>query len=144
MSYRTAAIDGVRFDERLRGEGAQRSNDTAFSLAVRKRGWKIVYDPLVAVDHYPGQRVDGIDRSEQSLRAVRESAYNEALAVLEFLPRPLRPLFLLWSIVVGTRLLPGLVQYLLNGTKHPAIGQLFRETVRARLEAARTLRSSRT
>jgi GT2 family glycosyltransferase len=144
MSYRVAALDGVAFDERLRGAGAQRNNDLAFSLAVRKRGWKIVYDPLVAVDHYPGHRVDGIDRSEQSLRVVRESAYNEALAILGYLPRPLRPFYLLWSILVGTRLLPGFVQFVLNGTRHPSIGSLFVATVKARLEAAQTLRGSGT
>jgi cellulose synthase/poly-beta-1,6-N-acetylglucosamine synthase-like glycosyltransferase len=144
MSYRVAALDGVAFDSRLRGAGAQRHNDLAISLAVRKRGWKIVYDPLVAVDHYPGHRVDGIDRSEQSLRVIRESAYNEALAILGYLPQPLRLFYLLWSILVGTRLLPGFVQFVLNGTRHPSIGKLFIETVRARLEAAQTLRGSGT
>jgi GT2 family glycosyltransferase len=143
MSYRVAAVEHVRFDVRLRGEGAQRNNDLAFSLALRKLGWKIIYDPEVAVDHYPGNRENGIDRSELSARVISESAYNETLAVLDFLPRPLAPVFLLWAVLVGTRVLPGLVQAFRNTTRHPAIWQLFAQTVKARLDAAATLSRSR-
>jgi GT2 family glycosyltransferase len=140
MSFRVSALADVRFDDRLRGEGAQRNNDLAFSLAVRKRGWKIIYDPEVAVDHYPGDRVEGVDRSELSARVIRESAYNETLAVLEYLPGPARPVFLLWATLVGTRVLPGVVQSVRNASKHPKIWNLFAETVKARFQAAGALR----
>ncbi len=142
MSFRVSAIGDVRFDDRLRGEGAQRNNDLAFSLAIRKRGWKIIYDPEVAVDHYPGDRMDGIERSELSLRVIRESAYNETVAVLGYLRRPYAPLFLLWATLIGTRNLPGVVQSIRNASKHPAIWRLFAETLNARLEAVKMLASS--
>ena len=143
MSYRMSAVARVRFDARLRGEGAQRNNDLAFSLAVRKLGWKLVYDPNVAVDHYPGNRENGIGRSELSARVISESAYNETLAVLDFLPRRLAPVFLLWAGLVGTRVLPGFVQAVRNTTRHPAIWQLYAQTIKARFDAAATLVRSR-
>jgi len=63
MNYRRAAIANLRFDQRLWGPGAQAHNDMAFSLAVR-RGWKLIYDPRVAVDHYPAQRFDEDQRNK--------------------------------------------------------------------------------
>ena len=58
MIYRRSAVGGLRFDTRLRGKGAQPCNDLSFSLSVRRTGWKMVYDPRVAVDHFPAERFD--------------------------------------------------------------------------------------
>src|SRR4028118_1425239 len=51
-SYRRAAIADLRFDKRLRGTGAQIHNELPFCLALRRAGWKIIDDPMVAIDHY--------------------------------------------------------------------------------------------
>ncbi len=143
MSFRMSSVGAVRFDNRLRGEGAQRNNDLAFSLAIRERGWQIIYDPEVAVDHYPGDRIDGIERSELSARVIRESGYNETLALLGYLHGWREAVFLLWAILVGSRNLPGVIQGIRNVSKHPAIWHLFVETIKARCDALKTLRDSR-
>ncbi len=110
MSFRRDAINALRFDSRLRGTGAQVHNELAFSLEVRRRGWKLMYDPAVAVDHYPAPRFDEDQRSQRSQLAASNSAYNETLILLEHLPLLSRPAFFIWAMLIGPRDLPGLVQ----------------------------------
>lgn len=118
MSWRRSAIAHLRFDERLHGSGAQAHFEIAFSLAVRRAGWSIIYDPLVAVDHYPASRSTNDPRLSQNLRnqfnatAMTEAVHNETLSLLEHLSWPNRIVFLLWAIAIGTRIAPGLLQYL--------------------------------
>jgi glycosyltransferase involved in cell wall biosynthesis len=112
MSYRRAAIERIRFDERLRGTGAQVHNDMAFSLAVKRAGWKLIYDPMVAVDHFQGKRFDEDKRDQFNNVAVTNAVYNETLILLEYLPPIRRFAFLLWAGFVGTRSTPGFLQWL--------------------------------
>jgi cellulose synthase/poly-beta-1,6-N-acetylglucosamine synthase-like glycosyltransferase len=118
MSWRRQAITRLRFDERLLGSGAQAHFEVAFSLAVRRAGWKIIYDPLVAVDHYSASRPTEDPRLSQNLRsefkatAMTEAVHNETLGLLDHLSWPYRVVFLLWAVVIGTRIAPGLLQYL--------------------------------
>ncbi|MFL9871840.1 glycosyltransferase family 2 protein [Paraburkholderia megapolitana] len=113
MSYRRAAIGSIRFDARLRGSGAQVHNDMAFSLSVRNAGWKLVYDPRVAVDHYPAERFDEDRRDAQTLTAVRNAAYNLHLILREKLPPLHRETAWWWYALVGTRVYPGLAHAVL-------------------------------
>lgn len=110
MSFRREAIHALRFDTRLRGSGAQVHNDMAFSLAVRLRGWKVIYDPAAAVDHYPGARFDEDQRGVISALAYRNAAFNYALIVSEVLGPVRSCAFLLWAVAIGTRSAPGLIQ----------------------------------
>jgi cellulose synthase/poly-beta-1,6-N-acetylglucosamine synthase-like glycosyltransferase len=112
MAYRKAAISGLRFDERLRGTGAQVHNDMAFSLLVKRAGWKLIYDPMVVVDHYLAQRFDEDQRYQFNDIAFTNRVHNETLALLEHLPPARRVVFLMWSILVGTRDGFGFVQWL--------------------------------
>jgi cellulose synthase/poly-beta-1,6-N-acetylglucosamine synthase-like glycosyltransferase len=112
MSYRRAAIGSQRFDTRLRGAGAQVNNDLAFSLSMAKTEWKLVYDPEVAVDHYPSVRFDEDQRQAFNPAAVSNAAHNETLSMLNYLSPPRRIAYLVWAFFVGTRVLPGLVQVL--------------------------------
>lgn len=112
MSYRRAAIAELRFDERLRGTGAQVYNDMAFSLALRRLGWTLIYDPSVAVDHYLAQRFDEDQRHNYNKTAILNRVHNETLILLEYLPHIRRAAFLIWSILVGTRTNLGFIQCL--------------------------------
>ena len=112
MSYRTRAIAGLAFDERLRGNGAQPGNDLAFSLRVRRAGWRLIYDPRVAVDHYPAPRPDDPRSGFLPPTSVETTVHNQALALLDYLPRTRRIAFLGWAVLVGTRDAPGAVQAL--------------------------------
>jgi glycosyltransferase involved in cell wall biosynthesis len=112
MSYRRTAIANLHFDERLRGTGAQVHNDLAFSLAVKRSGWKLIYDPAIAVDHYPAQRFDEDQRGKFDRIVQINRVHNETLPLLEYLPPVRRAAFLLWGILIGTRTQRGFVQCL--------------------------------
>lgn len=112
MSYRSQAIGNLRFDERLKGTGAQVHNDLAFSLRVKQLGWKLVYDPLVSVDHYHAPRFDEDQRYQFNYLAMVNKVHNETITLLEYLTPVRRFVFLIWGILVGTRDHWGLVQCL--------------------------------
>jgi GT2 family glycosyltransferase len=114
-AYRVAQLRAVGgFDERLRGSGAQAYSEIGVGLRLKKAGWRVVYDPQVAVDHYLGAVFgEDVHRAGRFVAAVqRNEAHNEGLARLEFLRPPLRPVFLAWAVLVGTRANPGVVQAL--------------------------------
>jgi cellulose synthase/poly-beta-1,6-N-acetylglucosamine synthase-like glycosyltransferase len=135
MSYRRAAVGETRFDGRLRGVGAQVCNDMAFSVAVRRKGWALLYDPAVAVDHYPGVRHDEDQRREVSYLACRNAAFNQALIVSEALGRRRSLLFVSWAVLIGTRGEPGLLQMLrLYPAQRAAAWTRARATIRGVLE----------
>ena len=111
MSFRRAAIEGVWFDRRLKGSGAQWFNDAAFSLAVKRAGWQVVYDPAVRVDHFLGQRHAGDEREALAPSDVYGVVYNETLILLEYLPPARRAAYLGFAVTIGTRRAPGLLQW---------------------------------
>jgi cellulose synthase/poly-beta-1,6-N-acetylglucosamine synthase-like glycosyltransferase len=110
MSYRRTAIANLRFDKRLKGTGAQVHNDLGFSLAVKRSGWKLIYDPLVEVDHYFGQRFDNDKRGEFDPVSLINNVHNETLILLEYLPPFRRLFFLFWAVLIGTRTRRGFIQ----------------------------------
>ncbi|MEH2147768.1 glycosyltransferase family 2 protein [Nostoc sp.] len=112
MSFRTQAIGQLRFDERMRGTGAQVHFEMAFTLTLKRAGWKIIYDPNIAVDHYPAQRFDEDQRNNFNEIAFINLVHNETLVLLEHLPFIRRIVFLFWAVFVGTCDSLGLVQWL--------------------------------
>ncbi|MDE1184322.1 glycosyltransferase family 2 protein [Paraburkholderia sp.] len=126
MSYRRAAIQNIRFDARLRGAGAQVHNDMAFSMSVKKAGWKLVYDPRVAVDHFPAERFDDDKRDAQNLLAIRNAAYNLHLILHDKLPPVRREAAWLWYALIGTRVYPGLAHAALALRSKAGAAQLSR------------------
>jgi cellulose synthase/poly-beta-1,6-N-acetylglucosamine synthase-like glycosyltransferase len=137
MAYRRAAIEGLRFDRRLKGGDAEWCFEPAFGFAVRRRGWKIVYDPAVAVDHHhPAPRV-ALDYSLSTARTYNR-VFNETLVLLEYLPAHRRAVFVVWGFLVGTWDAPGLAQwvrYLLGG--RPEATRRLLMAWRGRLDALR-------
>jgi cellulose synthase/poly-beta-1,6-N-acetylglucosamine synthase-like glycosyltransferase len=114
MSFRAEAFKDVRFDRRLKGCGAQPREDTAFSVAVKAAGWKLAYDPAAVVDHYAVCREE--DRHYVDVRPLtnessfREFAYNDILSMWLALKGIRKFAFVVWSVVVGTCVCPGVVQ----------------------------------
>jgi glycosyltransferase involved in cell wall biosynthesis len=143
MAYRKAAISGLRFDERLRGTGAQVHNDMAFSLLVKQAGWKLIYDPMVVVDHYLSQRFDEDQRHQFNDIAFTNRVHNETLALLEHLPPARRVVFLMWSILVGTRDGLGFLQWLRFLPRQGALaGQKWLASLRGRWQGWLTWQQS--
>jgi glycosyltransferase involved in cell wall biosynthesis len=106
MSYRVSAIrdNAIRFDTRLRGTGAQVNNDMAFASAVRRAGWRLVYDPAVEVDHYPALRFDEDARAVRGSRswvAIENESYNLHLVIRDEYRGVRRWIALMWLMAVG-------------------------------------------
>ena len=112
MSYRRSAIGDLQFDWRLLGSGAEVHNDLAFALSIKKAGWKLIYDPLVEIDHYQGERFDEDLRGQFNETAWFNEVHNDTLVLLEYLPPIRKVVYLVWTIFVGTRKGFGLVQWL--------------------------------
>jgi glycosyltransferase involved in cell wall biosynthesis len=101
MSFRRTAITELRFDKRMRGTGAQVHFELAFSLSLKRAGWKIIYDPKIAVDHYPSQRFDEDLRESFNSIALMNQVHNETLALLEYLP-PIRRIIYVFVVNVAS------------------------------------------
>lgn len=112
MSYRRTAIGQNRFNQKLKGQGAQGRNDLGFCLNLKKAGWKLIYDPKVAVDHYPGKQFDDNRRIEFNETAYFNEVHNETLVLLEYFSPVQRMIYLSWAMLVGTRSRFGFVQCL--------------------------------
>lgn len=112
MSFRRSAIADRRFDQRMRGTGAQVHFEIAFCLALKQVGWKLIYDPLIAVNHYPAQRFSEDQRGKFNSIAMCNQVHNETLILLEHLPAIQRVLFIIWGIFIGTQSRRGFIQCL--------------------------------
>lgn len=110
ISLRRTAIEKLCFDERMQGTGAQVHFELAFCLKLKRAGWKLIYDPSIAVDHFPAQRFDEDKRNIFNPTATINLAHNETLILLEHLPPIRRLIYLLWAVLVGARDAYGIVQ----------------------------------
>ncbi len=143
MSFRRKVFEDLHFDERLRGTGAQVHFEVAFCLALRRKGWKLIYDPAVLVDHYIAQRFDEDQRYEFNAVAFANAVHNETLALLEHLSFSQRFIFLLWSFIVGTLQAPGLVQLArLLPSEGSIAARKYLASVQGRYEGWQTWRNS--
>lgn len=133
MSFRRSAIAELRFDQRMRGTGAQVHFEVAFTLALRRAGWTLIYDPKVAVDHFRGQRFDEDKRDTFNGLAVTNAVHNETLILLEHFSPTQRTIFLVWAMLVGTRDAPGFLQWLRFSAKEGTLaGKKWLASVRGR------------
>ncbi|MFQ4145151.1 glycosyltransferase family 2 protein [Chlorogloeopsis sp. ULAP02] len=112
MSYRRSAITQIGFDERMWGTGAQVHFEMALCLALKRNGWKLIYDPAIAVDHYPAQRFDEDKRDRLNEVALLNAVHNETLVLLEHFAPVRRVIFMLWAVLVGSQEALGILQWL--------------------------------
>ncbi len=112
MSFRREAIAELHFDHRMRGSGAQVHFEVVFSLTLRQKGWKLIYDPQIAVDHFPAQRFDEDQRNSFNAQASVNAIHNETVALLGYLSPLRRFVFVIWAIMIGTTEAFGLIQWL--------------------------------
>ncbi len=110
MSFRRGALGDLRFGDTLRGDAAQFGEDIAVSLAVTRKGWRLLYDPAVAVDHYPGALAGGRDhRGLADHVSLSDAAHNDTGLLLDHLSPIGRIAAMAYAVLVGTRLLPGVL-----------------------------------
>ncbi|MCT1400011.1 glycosyltransferase [Paenibacillus sp. p3-SID867] len=144
MSFRASAIKNIRFDERLMGKGAQVHNDMAFCLEVKRAGWKLIYDPNVALNHYLAERHDE-DKRNQSFNydANCNAVHNETLVLLEHLSKNVRVFFLVWAVLIGTRSSWGVAQLVRFYSKEKKLAIIkFNSSIKGRRNGWRTWKNS--
>lgn len=100
-AYRRASL---RLPRGLRGEGAQPHFEVAIGTSLRARGFRLVYDAALAVEHYPAPRRDDDQRDAPSTDALWNSAYN----VERSIPRSHMTRRLLYVSAIGDANVPGL------------------------------------
>ncbi|HEY4810879.1 MAG TPA: glycosyltransferase [Solirubrobacteraceae bacterium] len=110
LSVRGPLLREVRIDERLRGVGTEHHWEVALCLTLAGRGLRIVYDPGIAVDHHLQERVE--DSRKFDAGELRDSTFNETLALLEYLPMWRRASYVVWAFALGTKSTPGVAQLL--------------------------------
>lgn len=122
MSWRVAAIQGRKFDESLRGSGAQVYFELAFSLDVKRSGWRLLYDPGLQVHHFLAKRFDHDARGNPDLLALENAAFNLHLSLRRYMSQgPRRRITLLWVYAIGGFGHPGVLRGLwfrLTGNDH--------------------------
>jgi glycosyltransferase involved in cell wall biosynthesis len=112
MCFRQSAIGKIRFQTCLKGSGAQVHNEMDISMAVKKTGWILLYDPLVEVDHYPAQRFDEDQRNSFNPVALFNSVHNETFIICYYLGLTKRLIYLAWTIGIGSNSSPGIIQWM--------------------------------
>ena len=149
MSFRRAATQGIRLekylDERPGKTGSQPAAiDWSLSLAVRRAGWKLLYDPAVAVDHYGAPRFDEHGEHQRhrfSATAYSNEVHNQTLVLLKHFSPLRRLVFGVWALFVGSRDAFGLAQWLRFFPREGRLaGVKFRLALKSRVEAWRTWR----
>ncbi|MDA8401154.1 MAG: glycosyltransferase family 2 protein [Actinomycetota bacterium] len=93
----------------LRGEGAQVDFELLMCAWTRRQGWRVLYDPAILVDHYPGPRRGADQRIQPEWRAVFDAAYNSIIATA-ILEQRVPVLRIGYPIAIGSRDRPGLVR----------------------------------
>jgi hypothetical protein len=141
-SYRMVAIKDIGFDTRLRGTGAQVHWEISLGIALRRAGWKLLYDPDIVVDHFLAKRFDEDQRHTFNPLALRNMAYNDTIIRLGQLEPPTQLVFMLWATMIGTRASPGLVQFLrFTPSEGVVASKKFVTTIQGRLDGWRDIRS---
>jgi GT2 family glycosyltransferase len=142
-AFRLPLLKEMRFDERLRGFGAQVHWELALCLAIRRAGWRLVYDPSIRVKHHVGVRhdADQLHRGRFDIAPHEDAVFNETLVLAGHLGFFRRTTFALWSVLIGTAESPGLLQLpRVLATEGRLALQRWRATQRARRAGFREAR----
>jgi GT2 family glycosyltransferase len=110
LSVRGELLRQFGFDTRLRGASTEHYSELGLCLRIIRSGYRVVYDPAIAVEHYPQPRAD--EARDFNATQVRDAAYNETLALLEHLKPAGRVAHLFFAAIVGTRTSPGVVRWM--------------------------------
>lgn len=144
MSWRMDAIQDRLFDTDLRGKGAQVFFELGFSLEVKGRGWRLMYDPALTVDHYPARRFDNDQRGAASLDALEDTTFNLYLVLLRNARSSWRVrAAIAWARIFGTRASPGAIRGWISLVKRDHRGLLVRESAINAWKAAKIVSEKR-
>lgn len=107
MSFRRKVFPDLRPDPSLRGDGIEYFEETSIALAIQHARYRVVYDPAIKVDHNEGRRF-GDQRGLPSGLALLNRARNRTYLFTTYLPAHRAVRYLLYSVLVGSREIPGI------------------------------------
>ena len=114
MSFRRQLMR--HFDEALQ-LGAAQCNDMDMSLHVRRQGYRLIYDPLCCVDHYPAQRAGDTAREGDAPQMLFAEGHNWMYVALKHAAWWQVPVVLLYGFLVGHARAYGLIRALVGAVK---------------------------
>ncbi|HEY3398603.1 MAG TPA: glycosyltransferase [Armatimonadota bacterium] len=121
------------------GPGTGSQNDTELSLAVRARGYRLAYEPLAQVDHYPAQRHGVTHRNLDHPQQVYLDAHNWAYLMFKHYGWSRRLPFLAYAALVGCGNRLGLAKFLVRAVRAPGpAGRQWTTTLRGLHSGLRT------
>jgi cellulose synthase/poly-beta-1,6-N-acetylglucosamine synthase-like glycosyltransferase len=144
-AFRGNALREIGFDRRMRGAGTVIHWELSLSFSFLRRGWTLIYDPEVAVDHYISKRTDADVNHRGGFHgpSLADAVHNETLSLLEHFGPAQKLAFFLWAGLVGTWEVPGVAQVVrtsLMGRKH--VLARFRWAMWGRLEGWKSYRQN--
>ena len=105
MAFRRAAL---ALPTELRGQGAQIHSEIAICGWASSRGWRLILDPEVIVDHVPAWRPAGDSRRRRG-RDTRDASFNFVFGLLSTRPGLARRRAA-YGVLIGDWLTPGLLR----------------------------------
>lgn len=138
MAFRRRALHGLRVDRTLRGSGMQMHWEIDLCLGVKRAGWTLLYDPAIAVDHFPAARLDEAQRLGLSPSALANEVYNQTYALLKGLRSWRQVTAFGFGLLVGSRQAPGPVCALERRLRGARVGAALAASTRARTQALAT------
>ncbi|HVV49024.1 MAG TPA: glycosyltransferase [Polyangia bacterium] len=106
MSFRREVAQRLEFDMELNRNAAQ-GYEVDIGLQVRRMGWKIVFDPAMAIRHYSAPR-ETVGMRVSNAESIKWYCYNCSRVTLRRLPPARRLLSLVYQLGIGDRRAPGL------------------------------------
>jgi GT2 family glycosyltransferase len=85
-------------DPRLRGDVTYHWEDD-LCLSVQAQGYRVLYDPLLVVDHYAGRSMT--DRELDSRQILFDNNHNATYVLLKHLPLPRKLIAFCYTVLVG-------------------------------------------
>ncbi|WP_217921320.1 glycosyltransferase [Miltoncostaea oceani] len=98
--------DALAFPLDLAGGSTHHHFEVALGLWVRRQGLRVVFDPLMLVEHDPAVRADGSIRFSDEATLAEASCFNLAYGILSLRP-DLRVRRSAYGVLVGDRDVPG-------------------------------------
>lgn len=112
MSFRREVAARLEFDMELNRNVAQ-GYEVDIGLQVRRMGWKILFDPLLAVRHYSAPRAT-VGMRMPDAESIQWYAFNQLRVGLRRLSLPRKSVSLLYQFAVGERPAPGFLPLVLG------------------------------
>jgi GT2 family glycosyltransferase len=114
MSVRQSVARRLEFDMELNRNVAQ-GYEVDLGLQIKAMGWKVLFDPLMAIRHYSAPRPTvGLRGAEADAEGVRWYSYNHARVALRRLPLMQRSVAFAYQLLVGERRAPGVLPLALS------------------------------